>query len=156
MGIFDFIFGNKKKEEEARRERERQERLKREQEEKARKERRHQEELKREQEENARKERVSKAIQNGTPVNLLVFHTTWCGPSKSLLRDFGKAGLKYSVIDVEKEQDMGEKYKIRNVPTTILVNEQGEILNKCIKWLCFVFATSQCLGFFIGKIKGLS
>lgn len=132
MGIFDFIFGNKKKEEEARLEREHQERLKREQEEKARKERRHQEELKREQEENARKERVSKAIQNGTPVNLLVFHTTWCGPSKRLLQDFGKTGLKYSVIDVEKEQDLGEKYRIRNVPTTILVNEQGEILNKWI------------------------
>lgn len=31
MGIFDFIFGNKKKEEEARLEREHQERLKREQ-----------------------------------------------------------------------------------------------------------------------------
>ena len=132
MGIFDFIFGKKKKEEEARLEREHQERLKQEQEEKARKERKHQEELKREREEIARKERVSKAIQNGTPVKLLVFHTTWCGPSKRLLQDFGKAGLKYSVIDVEKEQDMGEKYKIRNVPTTILVNEQGEILNKWI------------------------
>lgn len=131
MGIFDFILGKKEKEE-ARLERENQERLKREQEEKARKERRHQEELKLEQEENARKERVSNAIQNGIPVKLLVFHTTWCGSSKRLLQDFGKAGLKYSVIDVEKEQDMGEKYSIKNVPTTFLVNEQGEILNKWI------------------------
>lgn len=48
------------------------------------------------------------------------------------MQDFGKTGLKYSVIDVEKEQDLGEKYRIRNVPTTILVNEQGEILNKWI------------------------
>lgn len=132
MGIFDSILGKKRKEEEARLERERQEKLKKEQEEKARLERKKQEELKREREENARKERVSNAIQQGKPVKLLVFHTTWCGPSKRLLQDFGKAGLKYSVIDVEKEKDLGEKYRIRNVPTTILVDEKGEILNKWI------------------------
>lgn len=73
MGIIDFIFGNKKREEEARLEIERQERLKREQEEKARKERKHQEELKREQEENARKERVSKAIQKVHLLSSLFF-----------------------------------------------------------------------------------
>lgn len=114
MGIFDNIFGKKRKEEKARLERERQENLKK------------------EQEENARKERVSNAIQQGTPVKLLVFHTTSCGPSKKLIQDFEKTDLKYSIIDVEKEQELGEKYKIMYVPTIILVDENGEILNKWI------------------------
>lgn len=58
---------------------------------------------------------------------ILKFGASWCGPCKVLdqrLEEFNKCEvIRYDVE--ETEDDLLAKYKIRNVPTTIIVDEAG-------------------------------
>ncbi|MFK7785157.1 MAG: thioredoxin [Crocinitomicaceae bacterium] len=71
-------------------------------------------------------------IQSGTPT-LLDFHATWCAPCKTLapiledVKNELKGGVRILKIDVDKNQELAAKYKIRGVPTMILF-KQGEIV----------------------------
>lgn len=65
---------------------------------------------------------------------ILKFSATWCGPCKVLesnLKDFDKCEIeKYNVDDIDEE--LLVKYGIRSVPTTIIVNENGEELDRFV------------------------
>ncbi len=74
-----------------------------------------------------------KEIINSEKPTLLDFHATWCGPCKTLapILEEVKNELSGSVrilkIDVDKNPQVADKYKIRGVPTMILF-KKGEIV----------------------------
>lgn len=66
---------------------------------------------------------------------LLVFSASWCGPSKKIIKEINEAGIDcYSYINVDEEwtENLVSKYNVRNVPLTLLVKTNGEIINKWV------------------------
>jgi thiol-disulfide isomerase/thioredoxin len=60
---------------------------------------------------------------------LVIFSASWCGPSKLFIKEINEAGINnYSYIDVEEESELAEKFKVRAVPLTYLLDEQGYII----------------------------
>ena len=74
-----------------------------------------------------------KEIINSDKPTLLDFHATWCGPCKTLapiledVKNELKGDIRILKIDVDKNQQVAAKYKIRGVPTMILF-KNGEIV----------------------------
>lgn len=66
--------------------------------------------------------------------NVIKFGSDWCHPCKVLNKNFDKFTkcevVKYNVDDVDEE--LLQKYKIRNIPVTILVDENGEEMQRWI------------------------
>ena len=71
-------------------------------------------------------------IQASTPT-LVDFHATWCGPCKMMspiLEEFKKAyGAKVRIlkIDVDKNPEIANRFKVKGVPTLVLFRE-GKLL----------------------------
>lgn len=64
---------------------------------------------------------------------LVVFSTDWCGPSKRFIKALQEANINcFSIINAEKATDLAEKYSIRAVPTTILLDDKGDIIKKFV------------------------
>lgn len=63
---------------------------------------------------------------------LVDFHATWCGPCKMMipvldkLKDEMGSKIRIIKIDIDKNQEVAEKFKVRGVPTFILF-KKGEI-----------------------------
>jgi thioredoxin 1 len=71
-------------------------------------------------------------IQSNTPT-LVDFFATWCGPCQQMAPELDKLKVKMGnsvrivKIDVDKNQEVAAKFKIRSVPTLLLF-KNGEIL----------------------------
>jgi thioredoxin 1 len=71
-------------------------------------------------------------IQSETPT-LVDFFATWCGPCQTMmpvldqLKDKMGDKIRIIKIDIDKNQDVAAKFKVRGVPTFVLF-QQGEIL----------------------------
>jgi thioredoxin 1 len=65
---------------------------------------------------------------------ILYFTASWCGPCKALAPRMEKLSgqINYRKIDVDGNQDLSMKYGVRNVPSLVLVNENGEELNRMV------------------------
>ena len=65
---------------------------------------------------------------------ILYFTASWCGPCKALApRMENLAGqINYSKIDVDQNSDLSAKYGIRNVPCLVLVDGNGQELNRMV------------------------
>lgn len=63
-------------------------------------------------------------------MQLLKFYTDWCNPCKSLTQMTEKITLPMQLVPVNLDEnlDFALKYKVRNVPTLILINHDGEPL----------------------------
>jgi thioredoxin 1 len=76
--------------------------------------------------------KFNEIIRSEVPT-LVDFHATWCGPCKMMAPVLDQLkelmGLKVRIlkIDVDKNQEVSEKFKVRGVPTFILF-KNGEIV----------------------------
>jgi len=59
---------------------------------------------------------------------ILYFTASWCGPCRILgpIMESVKGQVNYSKLDVDVEQDLAVKYKVRSVPTLVLVENGAE------------------------------
>jgi thioredoxin 1 len=73
------------------------------------------------------------AIINSEKPVLVDFFATWCGPCQMLLPVLNqvKESLKDRItiikIDVDKNQEMAQKYQVRGVPTLMLFQEGKQL-----------------------------
>ena len=60
-----------------------------------------------------------------------VFSKT-CGPCKVLDKNLKESGVEYDSVDIESDEgdNLIEKYNIRNVPTLLLVSDDGTLVDK--------------------------
>lgn len=74
-----------------------------------------------------------KEIVSSTTPTLVDFYATWCGPCQTMMPILDQVknklgnGVRILKIDVDKNQDIADKFKVRGVPTFVLFKE-GEIL----------------------------
>ena len=64
---------------------------------------------------------------------ILYFTASWCGPCRTLgpIMESLNGQINYRKLDVDNEQDLAVKYKIRSVPTLVLV-ENGVEKNRMV------------------------
>ena len=73
---------------------------------------------------------------------IIKMSATWCGPCRTYASIFHRVkemeeykDIEFKEIDIEKDEDgevLAEKYQIRSVPTTILLDENDELIYKLI------------------------
>jgi thioredoxin 1 len=63
---------------------------------------------------------------------ILYFSAAWCGPCKMLgpIMESVASQINYQKIDVDNNQDLSVKYGVRNIPTLVLIDENGTELNR--------------------------
>jgi len=76
--------------------------------------------------------KFSDIVKSSTPT-LVDFHATWCGPCQAMhpvmdrLKNEMGSQVRILKIDVDKNQEVANKFKIKGVPTFVLFKD-GEIL----------------------------
>ena len=65
---------------------------------------------------------------------ILYFTASWCGPCRALALRMEKLSsqINYQKIDIDSNQDLSMKYGIRSVPSLVLVDENGNELNRIV------------------------
>lgn len=65
-------------------------------------------------------------------MKLIKLYSKTCGPCKVLEKNLVESGVEYDSVDVASEEgeDIVEKYGVRAVPTLLLVDNNGTLLNK--------------------------
>lgn len=67
-------------------------------------------------------------------MKLIKFSASWCMPCRNLESRLSKLDLTIDLFsyDVEEEVDLTEEWKVRNVPTVILVDDDN---NEVKRWV---------------------
>jgi len=65
-------------------------------------------------------------------MQLLKFHATWCNPCKNLSKTMENMEFPFPVIeiDIDEEYETAAVYGVRSVPTLILINGEGEVVER--------------------------
>jgi thioredoxin 1 len=67
-------------------------------------------------------------------MKILKFYADWCGPCKALGALIEKENLEVTNINVDsvlqEDIDLVNKYDIRNLPTLLKVDEEGNVISK--------------------------
>jgi thioredoxin 1 len=63
---------------------------------------------------------------------ILYFSAAWCGPCRTLgpIMDSVAGEVAWEKVDVDQNQELSMKYGIRNIPTLVLVDNDGNELNR--------------------------
>ena len=65
-------------------------------------------------------------------MNILKFFGSWCNPCKTLNKSFKDAGIEYTSIDVDDNEELVDKYNVTSVPTVIVLDENGEEIGRFV------------------------
>lgn len=67
-------------------------------------------------------------------MKLIKFSASWCMPCRNLESRLNKLDLTIDLFsyDVEEEVDLTEEWKVRNVPTVILVDDNGHEVKRWV------------------------
>ena len=60
------------------------------------------------------------------------FSADWCGPCKQLGPIMEKSGLPYTKINIDTDTELSTKYGIRNIPTLLKVDTQGNEISRIV------------------------
>lgn len=65
-------------------------------------------------------------------MKVLKIYSETCGPCKVLERNLQEANISHESVDIDSERggELVSKYKVRGVPTLILVNDEGHVINR--------------------------
>jgi thioredoxin 1 len=63
---------------------------------------------------------------------ILYFSAAWCGPCRTLgpIMESVSNEVNYQKIDVDNNQELSMKYGVRNIPTLVLVDGDGNELGR--------------------------
>lgn len=76
---------------------------------------------------------------------LIYFGAEWCGPCKAIKPQLQASGLSIKYVDVDVDPKIAQYYSIRNVPTIILTDLNGNALDKRIGNAITVQAVKEML-----------
>lgn len=67
-------------------------------------------------------------------MKLIKFSASWCSPCRTLENKINKLDLTIDLFsyDVEEEVELTEEWKVRNVPTVILVDDNGREVKRWV------------------------
>ena len=69
-------------------------------------------------------------------MKLLKFYAEWCGPCKGLTMVINNAKDKIDIpieqYDIDNEMMMAQEYKIRSVPTLVLVDDKNQEMKRSV------------------------
>ena len=65
---------------------------------------------------------------------LLYFSAPWCGPCRQLGPTMDQVARNYPVIKINVDEDsfQVQQFKIKNIPTVLLVDDDGNVLSSKI------------------------
>lgn len=68
---------------------------------------------------------------------VIKFSGSWCGPCRAYKPTFDKVSkmdefsdIEFQELDVDENEDLAVKYGIRGVPSTIFINNKGEMVDR--------------------------
>ena len=65
-------------------------------------------------------------------MKLYYFSAPWCGPCEMLGPQMEKSGLPYTKVNVDSDTELSAKFGIRNVPTLLKVDSQGNEISRIV------------------------
>jgi len=66
---------------------------------------------------------------------IVVFSADWCVYCQDLKKDIQKMSQDknlFCIIDIDKDKTLAKKWKVRNLPTSILINGEEEVVSQVI------------------------
>ena len=66
---------------------------------------------------------------------LIYISATWCGPCRTfspIMSKVAESGVPVQKMDADKDQEIVMKYGVRNIPTVLKVDAEGNMIDKFI------------------------
>lgn len=68
-------------------------------------------------------------------MKIIDFYADWCGPCKVMkptLDSLNEKGYTVEKVNVDENRELAAEYGIRNIPTLIFVDDNGQYLDKMV------------------------